>query len=100
MVTRKSGLASNLAANAANGIENIYVRNTCNTLVSTTTACAPVTALASQAAGSSPPASNGNSYAPSLSADGHAVGFISFSSNLVAGDTNALEDIFLARTSF
>jgi hypothetical protein len=95
-----ASLASNLSTNAANGVENIYVRNTCNTLATSTTACAPGTALASQAGGSSPPAANGSSYAPSLSGDGHTVSFISFASNLVARDTNALEDIFLAGTSF
>jgi Tol biopolymer transport system component len=89
-----------LSTNAANGVENIYVRNTCNTLLSTTTACVTSTVLVSHAAGNSPPAANGNSVAPSLSADGHTVAFISFASNLVPLDTNGLEDIFLASTSF
>ena len=61
-----ASLASNLSLNAANGVENIYVRNTCNTIATSTSACAPGTALASQAAGTSPPAANGSSYAPSL----------------------------------
>lgn len=95
-----ASLASNLSTNAANGVENIYVRNTCNTLISTTTACAPSTVLASQAAGTSPPAANGSSYAPSISADGTTVSFLSFASDLVPLDTNALEDIFLAATTF
>lgn len=92
--------ASNLSTNAANGVENIYVRNTCNTLITSTTACAPTTVLASHASGSSPPAANGSSYAPAISTDGHTVSFISFASNLVPLDTNSLEDIFLAATSF
>jgi hypothetical protein len=95
-----ASLASNLSTNAANGVENIYVRNTCNTLISTTTACAPSTVLASHAAGTSPPAANGSSYAPSISADGTTVSFLSFASDLVPLDTNALEDIFLAATTF
>ncbi len=95
-----ASMASNLAANAANGVENIYVRNTCNTTVSTSSACAPGTTLVSQSAGTSPPAANGSSYAPSISADGHTVSFISFASNLVAHDTNAFEDVFLASTTF
>jgi hypothetical protein len=56
--------------------------------------------LASDAAGTSPPAANGSSYAPSISADGTTVSFISFASNLVPLDTNTFEDIFLAATSF
>ncbi len=92
--------ASNLSTNAANGVENIYVRNTCNTLISTTTACVASVVLASDAAGTSPPAANGSSYAPSISADGTTVSFISFASNLVPLDTNTFEDIFLAATSF
>jgi hypothetical protein len=95
-----ASLAPNLSANAANGIENIYVRNTCNTIVSSSSACAPGTALVSQAAGTSPPASNGSSYAPSISADGHTVSFLSFASDLVAHDSNGLEDVFLSSTTF
>jgi hypothetical protein len=56
--------------------------------------------LASHAAGTSPPAANGSSYAPSISADGTTVSFLSFASNLVPLDTNGFEDIFLAATSF
>ncbi len=93
--------ASNLSIDVANGVENIYVRNTCGTFVSvTTTTCTPATVLASEPAGSSPPAANGNSFAPSISADGHTVGFLSFASDLVARDTDGLEDIFLSTTSF
>jgi TolB protein len=92
--------ASNLSTNAANGVENIYVRNTCNTLVTTSGACVATTVLASQATGTSPPAANGGSAAPAISSDGTTVAFISFSSNLVPLDTNAVEDIFLAGTTF
>ncbi len=38
---------------------------------------------------------NLDSWYPSISADGHFVAFFSFSSNLVAGDTNAHEDVFV-----
>ena len=92
--------ASNLSTNAANGVENIYVRNTCNTLVTTSAACVASTVLVSHATGTSPPAANGNSAAPAISSDGTTVAFISFSSNLVPLDTNAVEDIFLAGTTF
>ena len=95
-----ASLASNFGAGVANGVENIYVRDTCLSLVTTTTACAPGLALASQGAGSSAPAANGNSVMPSVSGDGHTVAFLSFASDLVPRDTNSLEDIFLGTTSF
>ncbi|MEO8059921.1 MAG: hypothetical protein ABI671_16530 [Burkholderiales bacterium] len=37
---------------------------------------------------------NGDSWAPAISADGLAVAFESYSSNLVAGDTNGVRDVF------
>jgi hypothetical protein len=96
-----SSVASNLFSNVANGVENVYVRNTCNALASTTTTtCAPLTSLVSVPAGTSPPAADGSSYAPSISGDGHVVGFLSFATDLVARDTNGFEDVFLAATSF
>ncbi len=89
--------ASNLGANVENGIENIFVRDDCDVLPSTTsTVCAPYTFVASQPGGTSPPPADGNSVAPAITGDGHAVSFISFADNLVPRDTNALEDIFLA----
>ena len=78
--------ASNLAGNVANGIENVYVRNTCATTAGTTTPCTPGTAVASLQGGATPLASNGDSLVPSISGDGHSVGFISYSSNLVPRD--------------
>jgi len=39
---------------------------------------------------------NSGSYSPSLSSDGRYVGFYSSASNLVAGDTNSLFDVFVA----
>ncbi|WP_372895217.1 beta-propeller fold lactonase family protein, partial [Stieleria sp.] len=41
----------------------------------------------------------GDSYAPSVSADGSRVVFASVASNLVTGDTNGLEDLFSVDTS-
>lgn len=38
---------------------------------------------------------NGNSYDPSISADGRYVAFYSVASNLVKGDTNGLSDVFV-----
>jgi WD40-like Beta Propeller Repeat len=92
-----SSLASNLSANTANGVENIFVRKTC---VSVTTTCAATTILASQAAGTLPPPANASNLAPSISADGHSVSFLSFANNLVAQPTNGLSNLFLAGTTF
>jgi hypothetical protein len=93
-----ASVASNLGPNASNvqnGIENIFVRDTCNAL-SSTTICATYTLLASQPGGTAPPPANGDSFVPAVSGDGHTVSFISSADNLVARDTNAVADIFLA----
>ncbi len=91
-----ASLASNLA-NSINGIENIFVRNTC---LATVVTCTPSLAIASIPGGTNASPSNGQNYAPSISADGHTVSFISFSNNLVPRDTNGLEDIFLGTTTY
>ncbi|MGH9745231.1 MAG: hypothetical protein ACRD59_03875 [Candidatus Acidiferrales bacterium] len=88
--------ASNLGANTANGIENVFVRNTCINVSD----CTPVTIVASQPAGTLSPSLNGSSLAPSISGDGHTVSFLSFANNLVARDTNGVADVFLASTTF
>lgn len=99
-----ASLASNLSPNAANGIENIYVRNTCSgtttTVTGTTNTCTLATVLVSQPGGASPPPANGSSIAPSVSGDGKTVSFLSLASNLVAGDRNSSPDIFLGATTF
>jgi hypothetical protein len=95
-----ASLASNLGANVQNGIENIFARDTCNGVLNAvttiTTLCAPYTFLSSQPGGTTPPPANGASVAPSISGDGQTVSFISSANNLVAHDTNALPDFFLA----
>ena len=96
-----ASFASNFSANAANGRENVFVRNTCTNATTTgTSTCAPSIALSSIAAGASPAPANGNSVAPSISADGHVVSFISSANNLVARDNNGIPDIFLGTTTF
>ena len=97
-----SSFASNLGG-TVNGVENVFVRNTCLGVIpscttglvlasiANTTGVVPVTGIA--------PA-NGASLVPSISADGHTVSFFSTANNLVPRDTNALEDIFLASTTF
>jgi WD40-like Beta Propeller Repeat len=95
-----SSLASNLNANVQNGVENVFVRDTCSVFPTSTTIitnpCVPYTLLASQPGGATPPQANGSSVEPALSGDGHTVSFISFANNLVPNDTNNLEDVFLA----
>jgi len=95
-----ASLASNLGGNVENGVENIYARDTCNgvlnEITTITTLCVPYTFLSSQPGGAAPPPANGTSVAPSISGDGQTVGFISSATNLVARDTNALPDFFLA----
>ncbi|HXQ25444.1 MAG TPA: hypothetical protein VN822_03450, partial [Candidatus Acidoferrales bacterium] len=46
-----ASFATNLGPSVANGIENIFVRNPCSPLPTSTTACVPYTILASQPAG-------------------------------------------------
>ncbi len=94
--------ASNLGANVQNGVENIFVRNTCLGLAvttSTTPTCAPYTFLASQPVGASLGLANGDSIVPSISGDGHTVAYISSASNLVAADSNGIPDMFLGAAS-
>jgi Tol biopolymer transport system component len=75
--------ASNLVAGDTNNADDIFVRDNqtgATTRVSVTTA-------GDQA--------EGGSYSPSISADGRYVAFLSDATNLVAGDTNRLRDVFV-----
>jgi len=91
-----SSFASNLGG-TVNGVENIFVRNTCLGVIPT---CTTGVVLASISAGTGASPANGGSVVPSISADGHTVSFLSTASNLIARDTNAFEDIFLGTTTF
>ena len=91
--------ASNLGGLVQAGAANIFVRNTCEGLPSATP-CTPSLALASQPPGIAPAPANGSSIMPAISGDGKIVGFLSAATNLVSADTNAMEDVFLAATSF
>jgi hypothetical protein len=95
-----ASFSSNLAS-TTNGVENIFVNNTCVTsTIVITTGCTVSTSLVTQGAGTPSTASNGNSLVPSISSDGTTVSFLSFASNLVPRDNNGFEDIFLGSTSF
>ena len=78
-----SSFASNLVPGDSNGADDIFVRDR---QTATTT-------RVSVAAGGGDP--NYGSFSPALSADGRYVAYASDASNLVAGDTNSLRDIFV-----
>jgi Tol biopolymer transport system component len=78
--------ASNLVAGDTNGTRDIFVYDTQTSNIRRVS----VDANGNQ--------SNSSSTNPSLSADGRFVGFQSDASNLVAGDTNAVPDIFVYDT--
>ena len=95
-----ASFSSNFAS-TTNGVENIFVRNTCVTTTTIIgTECTVSTVLVTQGAGTPTTPSNGNSLAPAISPDGTTVSFLSFANNLVPRDNNGLEDIFLGSTSF
>jgi Tol biopolymer transport system component len=75
--------ATDLVAGDTNGRRDIFVRN----VLSGTTIRASVSATGG--------GSNGHSQQASISADGRYVAFLAGASNLVAGDTNGLADVFV-----
>ncbi|HBY95031.1 MAG TPA: hypothetical protein DEP84_13910 [Chloroflexi bacterium] len=75
--------AANLVAGDTNGVRDIFIHDQ----ESGTTERVSVASDGTQA--------NGESAAPSLSADGRWVAFESFASNLVGGDTNGTRDVFV-----
>lgn len=90
-----SSLASNLVTTNTNGIENVYVRNTCTGF---STGCTPGTALVSVSV--TGVAGNGASLNPVLTSTAHEVAFFSAASNLVNNDLNGFPDVFLTLTTF
>jgi WD40-like Beta Propeller Repeat len=97
-----ASFASNLGS-TVNGVENVFVRNTCLGVIPTCTTGVVLASIANNTGavpvtGISP--ANGSSLVPSISADGHTVSFFSTANNLVSRDTNGFEDIFLATTTF
>ena len=75
--------ASNLVANDANGVADIFIRNITN---QTTTRVTVSTSNGD---------ANGASRSACMSADGRYVAFVSSASNLVLGDTNTIADVFV-----
>ncbi|MCZ7434879.1 hypothetical protein O7598_00590 [Micromonospora sp. WMMC241] len=80
-----SSWSSNLAPGDTNGVEDVFVRDL----------AAGVTRRVSLGAGGVQ--GNRSSSQPAISGDGRRVAFVSAASNLVPGDTNGTEDVFLAR---
>ena len=76
-------VATNLVAGDTNAMEDVFVRD--RNLHRTVR----VSISGAGAQG------NGGSYAPSVSAGGRFVAFESVATNLVAGDTNAMQDVFV-----
>jgi hypothetical protein len=82
-----------VAADAVTGVDEIFVRDTCQ---GQPASCAPQTLLVSAAFTGAGP--DGASRSPSISADGRLVVFASEATNLVPGDNNGVADIFLRDT--
>ena len=80
---RSSSFASNLVAGDTNGLLDVFVHDQ----QTKTTARVSV--------GPGGVQGNGSSGNPTISADGRWVAFGSFAGNLVAGDTNGLQDVFV-----
>jgi hypothetical protein len=77
------GSATDLVAGDTNGIEDVFLYDR----QTGTTTRVSVASNGAQA--------NGGSYYPSISADGHYITFQSNATNLVANDTNGMNDIFV-----
>jgi len=76
--------ASNLVLGDSNGFEDVFVHDT----VTGVTERVSVDSTGHQG--------NGDSLSPAISADGSYVAFTSAASNLVSGDTNGFEDVFVS----
>jgi hypothetical protein len=84
---------TDLVAGDTNGVSDVFVRDTC---LGAPAGCSPYTVRVSVA--SDAIQANRDSFSPSLSADARFLAFWSFATNLVAGDTNGVRDVFLSRT--
>jgi len=84
--------AANLVPGDANVKSDVFLRDTCTGA----TGCVPSTTLVS-VSGSGVQGAN-DSRDPAISADGRFVSFVSLADNLVSGDTNASQDVFLRDT--
>ena len=84
--------ADNLVSGDANGVADIFVRDTCIGA----TGCTPSTIRVSRSSGGTQ--GNAGSTNPSISGNGRYVAFASNSDNLVSNDANGVRDVFLRDT--
>jgi hypothetical protein len=87
-----TSVATNLVAGDTNAAQDVFVRDTCQGA----SGCTPSTTRISIADNSSE--ANAASDTPSISADGRFVAFTSVATNLVTGDSNGVQDIFVRDT--
>jgi hypothetical protein len=90
--------ASNLVANDTNGLVDVFMRDTC---VGAAGDCTPATERISVGVGGvqADGASSEPRVGPALAEyDGRFVAFVSSATNLVAGDTNGVADVFMRNT--
>ena len=83
-----ASFADNLSSEDDNAVLNVFVRDT----------QAATTTLVSRAGGASGTGGDGNSYSPSISADGRFVAFASDADNLSSEDNNAAFNVFVRDT--
>jgi Tol biopolymer transport system component len=90
-----SSISQNLVPNLANGVANVFVRDTC---LGISTGCTPKTVLASVGNNSQPP--NADCLQPSISSDGRYIVYTSKATNLVSNVTTsgAINEIYLSDT--
>lgn len=81
--------ASNLVAADTNGVADVFLRDTCFGI----TGCTPSTQLISLTAQGQQ--ANAASQSPSITPDGYIILFESTATNLVSGDTNKANDVFM-----
>lgn len=78
-----SSLATNLVAGDTNGREDVFLHDRQTNITTRVSVASDGTQ------------GNQQSYLASISATGNAVAFLSFASNLVTGDTNGFQDVFV-----
>jgi hypothetical protein len=87
---------TNLVPGATQVVEQIYLRDTCNTILGTVAGCTPSTTLVSASASGAP--GNAPSLNPTVSAFGFFVAFQSTATNLVSAAVPAgVSEIYLSR---
>ena len=88
--------ASNLVSGDTNGVDDVYLSDTCIRFDGLIPGCVPQTVRVSLRTDGSEP--TGPSSSPAVADDGRYVAFVSADSGLVAGDTNGIADVFLRDT--